>query len=287
MRNLTIKRNKAYAGCAVKSKVYIEDPAGTDMVIDGVSCRKLGDLKNGEEKTFQIGEEAARIFVIVGKASASYCKDEYPLPAGTEDVRLTGKHYYNLNYGNPFVFDGTEDREFLKKPKKGGVAGIVVLIVTVIVAVIVGRLVASGTTKAVMESAKTFSNSDFSITLPRKFSEESLEGYDYCFDSGDAAVLALKEAFSEAPGSEELSVEEYCGLLMKSAGLNTKNLQSDEGLVWFTYDASDSEGTTYTYFTTAYKASDAFWMVQFICEKDEFENLCGDFVTWADSIEFQ
>ena len=62
-------------------------------------CRRLGDLKNGEEKTFLVGESAARVFVIADKLSKNYCNEFYPLPEGEEDVVLTGKNCFNLSAG--------------------------------------------------------------------------------------------------------------------------------------------------------------------------------------------
>ena len=41
MRNLTIKRKKAYAGCVMKPKVYIEDPVANELIIKGIPCRDL------------------------------------------------------------------------------------------------------------------------------------------------------------------------------------------------------------------------------------------------------
>ena len=63
MRLLTMKRAKRYVACLVKMKVFIEDPAG-DTMINGTPCRKLGELKNGEEKAFEISEQSAKVFVI-------------------------------------------------------------------------------------------------------------------------------------------------------------------------------------------------------------------------------
>ena len=63
MRNLTIRREKHFVASLATMKVYIEDPTANDLTINGVSCRKLGTLKNGEEKTFTIAEEAAKVFV--------------------------------------------------------------------------------------------------------------------------------------------------------------------------------------------------------------------------------
>ena len=44
-------------------KVYIEDNTSEEIRINDIPCRQLGTLKNGEEKTFQIGDEAAKVFV--------------------------------------------------------------------------------------------------------------------------------------------------------------------------------------------------------------------------------
>ena len=111
MRNLTIKRNKSFVACAVTMKVYIEDPDSTELTINGVNCRKLGTLKNGEEKTFLIEESEAKVFVIVDKFSKDYCNEVYTVPAGEEDVVLTGQHHFNLSNSNAFRFDGVSDRE--------------------------------------------------------------------------------------------------------------------------------------------------------------------------------
>ena len=74
MRDLTIKRHKSFVGCLAKFKVYIEDPASRELTIAGVPCRKLGELKNGQEQTFQIGTEETRLFVISDKFSKDYSK---------------------------------------------------------------------------------------------------------------------------------------------------------------------------------------------------------------------
>ncbi|MBQ9745983.1 MAG: hypothetical protein IJW21_04100, partial [Clostridia bacterium] len=69
MRKLTIKRAKTYVACLAKMNVYIEDENNYDLIINNSPCRKLGTLKNGEEKTFEISEASARVFVIADKLS--------------------------------------------------------------------------------------------------------------------------------------------------------------------------------------------------------------------------
>ena len=86
MRKLTIKRNKSFVGCLGTMKIYIESAVGAECFINDVPCRKLGTLKNGEEKTFEIDNAAAKVFVIADQLSKKYCNEFYKLP-----LRLTGK----------------------------------------------------------------------------------------------------------------------------------------------------------------------------------------------------
>lgn len=113
MRNLTMERVKSFVGSLAKMKVYIEDPFSNELVINNVPCRKLGELKNGETQTFEIGEEAAKVFVIADKISRNFCNDYYEIPAGQENVFLSGKNKFNLATGNAFRFDNNENTHTL------------------------------------------------------------------------------------------------------------------------------------------------------------------------------
>ena len=105
MRNLSIKRNKSLAGCLGKVHVYIEDADNGELSIKGASCRRLGELKNGEEKTFSIPTVQTKVFVIGDIATREFCSDSKVVPAGDADVRLSGKNTFDPQKGNPFVFD--------------------------------------------------------------------------------------------------------------------------------------------------------------------------------------
>ena len=109
MRTLTVKRDKRYVGSLAKIKLYIEDPTSNDIVINHVKCRKLGEIKNGEEKSFVIEENEAKVFAITDKLSKGYCNDYYKIPAGNEDVFIQGRTSFCLISGNAFLFDGVSD----------------------------------------------------------------------------------------------------------------------------------------------------------------------------------
>ena len=50
MRNLTIRRVKSFVASLAAMNVYIEDPMANDLVINGIPCRKLGWIKDGDLK---------------------------------------------------------------------------------------------------------------------------------------------------------------------------------------------------------------------------------------------
>lgn len=143
MRKLTIKRTKSFIGCAAKMKIYIEDPASSELTINNVPCRKIGELKNGEEKIFEIGEQAAKIFVIADTLSKEYCNDFYALPEGQDDVYLTGKNRFNLASGNAFRFDNNNNEEALANRKRGTKKGVVVLVVAIVIGFVAGFIITS------------------------------------------------------------------------------------------------------------------------------------------------
>lgn len=105
MRHLILKRNKSFAGCFGKVHVYLEDADRGELTIKGSPCRKIGELKNGEEKTFSIPTTQVKVFVIGDIATKDFCVDSKVIPAGEGDVRLSGKNAFDPQKGNPFVFD--------------------------------------------------------------------------------------------------------------------------------------------------------------------------------------
>lgn len=141
MRKLTIKRAKTFVACLAKVKVYVEDPTSSKIKINNVPCRKIGDLKNGEEKTFEIGEHAQKVFVIGDKLSKEICNDLYQIPAGEEDITLTGKTHFDPIVGNAFKFDNNDTKEAVFNRNRGKTIGTILLIVSMILGFIIGFFV--------------------------------------------------------------------------------------------------------------------------------------------------
>ena len=287
MRNLTIRRNKALAASLVKMKVYIEDHSEHELTIAGVPCRKLGDLKNGEEKTFSITDEAVKVFVIGDKLSRNAYNEFYPIQAGTEDVVLSGRNYLNPFSGNPFRFDGVTDEAVLKNRKKGSRTGIIIMVAAVLLGLIGGSI---GGLRAVSTvEPKTFSEEGLSITLTNKFFDVVLDGYTAAYGTDEVVVLTLKESFSLMAGLEDYTLREYGELIIEANGMaGSVTLQERDGMPYFTYQYANPETKEiFDYTIVLFKSDDAFWTVQFATPVSLTQAYEQSIFQWASSVTFE
>lgn len=281
MRNLTIKREKSFVGCAVKLKVYVEDAVSGEITINNTPCRKLGTIKNGKEETFQIDNNEVKVFVIADKLTKDYCNDFYTVPAGDEDVSISGKNHFNPSNGNAFLFNGVSDREVLDKRKTNKRKGIIVFVACIILGVIIG-LLPSILSKP---EAKTFTSDGMTITLTDEFNKEYFENFTVCYTSEKIAVFALREGFFDyGVDYSGYTLEEYGEAVLEVNDLDCEIKETD-GLTYFEYSGM-SNGEEYGFFAVLFKADDAFWMIQFSAEQKNMEKYKPDFIEWANTIEF-
>ena len=135
---------------------------------------------------------------------------------------------------------------------------------------------------------KLFSSDGMEITLTKAFRKTSVDGYTVCYDSSKVAVFALKEALSLAEGLEEMTLDDYRKLVLQAN--ESKNPQRGEdidSIQTMVYNFYNQEkNTEYRYLSAMYKAGDAFWLVQFACEKDVFDEYQPHFVEAAKSVAF-
>ncbi len=285
MRNLTIKRTKSFVGSLCKVKVYIEDENSEDLVINGIPCRKLGELKNGEEKSFSVDEKGAKVFVICDKATKEYCNDFYNIPEGEEDIFLIGKNKFNPAAGNAFRFDGTADEESTKNRKKGTVIGLFVLLAAIIIGGVSGYFISTALTSNVTYDDKTFDSNGMKITLTEAFTETEYEAFTASYSSSDVSVFALREDFSLIENFGQYTLEEYGEAVLKSNSLDSSDIKNDGSLTYFEYEYEDA-ADTYSYLSFVFKGPDAFWIIQFSTYKEKYEEYRDAFFEWARTIEF-
>ena len=281
MRNLSILREKSFVACAGTLKVYIEDHACGELEIQGIPCRKLGTLANGEQKTFQIDDSQARVYVIADKLSKNFANEFYEIPEGTDDISLSGKNHYNPFAGNPFYFHNNRNEESLQNRKQGKKKGLVVMAVSVIIGLLVGVPLGLGiVNKDKVYAPKQFNKAGMTITLTEEFKEFDAGNYTVGYTTNKCAVFALEEAFSLFENGESMTVREYGQLVLYNNGMNeTSKLVEENGLLYFEYQME-----TYYYMACLYKAEDAFWLVQFSCDADNISAFKDNFTQWAKTI---
>lgn len=286
MRNLTIKRTKSFVGCLSKMKVYIEDPT-SEFQISGIPCRKIGDLKNGEEKTFQIEEQAAKVFVIADMITKNYCNEYYQLPSGQEDVFLSGKNVFNPATENAFRFDNNDSEEIIANRKRNARKGILVLVIAAVVGLTVGFFIGFGSTLRKAPDKKTFFADGMSVTLTDEFRETEIENCVAAYDSKNIAVFVLKEPFTLAEGFEDYTLKQYADLLIQNNNMGSAEIKTVEGLTCFEYAFTNPEtNDTFRYFSYVYKTDDAFWLIQFAVLSDNADQYVQRIAEWAGSVEF-
>ena len=108
MRKLTVTRKKAFPACLSPMSVYLEDPIFGDTTVSGYKCKRIGTLKNGESKRFDILEGSRRLFVVSERMKELPTESFCVIPAGKENVFVSGKNRCKPDHGNPFYFDTAE-----------------------------------------------------------------------------------------------------------------------------------------------------------------------------------
>ena len=81
-----------------------------------------------------------------------------------------------------------------------------------------------------------------------------------------------------------MTLNEYAKLVITANSL-TATAAEEDGLVYFTYEKSNN-GKDYKYYATVFKGTDAYWLIQFACEVDDFDKFLPDFQKWAKSVKF-
>ncbi len=120
-----------------------------------------------------------------------------------------------------------------------------------------------------------FIDDRFALYLPEGFEEKSAAGYTAVFDSEEVAVLVLEEKFDDI--GVELTLEEYITIIRNNVQGNVSEIYGDD-LPYFIYENSEYG---MHYLITAYEGEDSFWLVQFCCSEDNFNDYHDRFLAWA------
>lgn len=292
MRNLTIQRRKAFAASFVKMKVYLEDRQSGDTIINGVPCRLLGRMKNGETVTFQIPNTAGMLFVVQGKRSASYSSEALPIFEGEYDIFLSGQNQFDFTSGHAFRFDNITLDATLAHRAQTAKKGKKVMILSLVLGIILGIALVFAAS-FISASPRTFSEKNFTITLTHEFEIEHDEYFYLGFESDDYAVTVDRVSKRELAANVNTeiaaidSLEEYARYIeqLDNDVYKTQKPVTKKGdLLYYEYQYTYDDDTYYcaVYY---YETDGYYWQVDFIAEKREFK--AATVAKWAGSVSVQ
>ncbi|MBR6049661.1 MAG: hypothetical protein IKP68_00480 [Clostridia bacterium] len=294
MRNLTIKRRWALPAAFMKARVYIEDSESGDVTIRDHVCSWLGEIENGKEKTFEIPNEETRIFVIYDFVSMNFCVDMKKIPAGDDDVRVSGVCKLSLINSNPFRFDGDVDDEVIAVrtggSKKGRMKTPGAVLVICVIAAFVFLGIIMGIDAIEKNTPSDFAFDGVRITLNKTFNVEdnpNFEGILYSSSSGVAVYIERDkfDNFTSYKDFDKLTVEEYAELIAEINEIENEP-KTKNGIVWLENETTNSNGKKEIEFISFFKTEDSFWIVEFDIPENRVEKHSADIEKWAASVRF-
>lgn len=133
---------------------------------------------------------------------------------------------------------------------------------------------------------KEFSKAGMTITLTDRFAEKNLASQTAYYESLSAIVTVLKEEFSLVAGFENYTLNQYTAAVLTQNKLQS-TINKPEGKSYYSFSYEKTvNGKDFYYFATTFKASDAFWLIQFACVTSDKDKYQADFEKWADSVTF-
>ncbi len=288
MRGLTIKREKSFVGCLMKSRIYVCDEHLGDTKINGDKCYKLGELKNGEEKCFPIGDEETKIYVIQDKLSKNMCNEVCYIPAGIENIYLIGECKYNPFGGNNFRFHGMTDPRVLANRKKTSKKFGVFLVLCMIIGFVAGFFGNYDTPDLGKDGnpVEIVDDAGVKMTLTDSFVDTDIDGFDFSYGSDDAVVFGREDEFSLIEGLENYTLEKYGELSIKNSKLDS-TVKKENGITYFEYQSYvENTATNYCYFAAIYKTEHSFWTITFAVDEAHYEEYKNLFFEWANCVQF-
>ncbi len=142
-------------------------------------------------------------------------------------------------------------------------------------------------------SKKTFAKDGLSVTLTDDFYEREHIEYTAYYSSPEMVVLTLKENFSLFDAinrdAEKMTVKDYAWVVIgayDSQFTIERKVEEKDGFAYFTYE-NKWKDKAYKFLWCGYKATNAFWSVQFGCKKSDFNDLKEDMFDYAKTVKVE
>jgi len=131
-----------------------------------------------------------------------------------------------------------------------------------------------------------FIKDDMYIVLTEKFREDEVSGQTVSYRSNRSVVVLLRDEFSGLEGLDIEATDEaaYAELVIYNNGIESL-VEEVDGLTTFSYQKKVKD-KDYSYLAVTYKGAQAYYLIQFACETEEFEDLRPLFLKWAKTFKY-
>ena len=159
-----------------------------------------------------------------------------------------------------------------------------------LIVITVFMLTACGSTE--IKNGKTFTESDFEITLTNDFVKKELSGIKYYYEDSTNGILAIinvesKQLFENAGIAFPDDAKSYAEFVVKANGLGVEvNTYKNVDYAQFTYNRSVS-GTEYSFYAVTFRSGDNCWLVQFRCNSAKYNEFVSQFKAWSETVKFK
>ncbi len=288
MRKLTLTRRKALPWALFPLNVCVRDEEG-DCTVGKDRARVVGEIKNGEEKSFEIPDAETDVTVAPASVPRWFMCEKRAIPAGSEDVSLAGKVRYSPFLGNPFLFDDPDETtaaERKKRLRRASAALWIFIASAVLLVLLCGAAVARGiwgksdpkTGPDAKSLPAEFVLNGLRVTLNSDFGKKEQEnnGSEETVLSDYAAVTVIFFSSDSIERFEDVSADDYLGWTFDSFA-GDKTLETSPGGIGYVRSVSHAaaEGPT-VHYVFIFRDQDGFRMLELytLCR---FEENCREF----------
>ena len=160
-------------------------------------------------------------------------------------------------------------------------------LLVMLIALVIGALLGFGATSIVLNAKgnkeKTFTASEFQITLTEGFSEKLMENVTMAYSSRNMGVSFRKSAFTSS--NKEFSAEQYAVSIMLASGI-VSEVKADGDLTYFATNGTSAGGRRMTSFVYIFKTEKCFWVAEFNVRQNQAGRYEKTIKNYAESIVF-
>ena len=287
MRKLTIKRESVAPENGADSYVYLEDPAGGNVLIDGAACRLLGKAESGKESVFDVGENDAAIYILeTGRSGNVYA------PASQENSNSPEAVAVPTDTARNSIENAASEEMSGKAPQgrtslpKALIIAIIILLAAGFIAGVTFGIIRGIKYQKTSKLPKQLSEGGMNITLPGEFRLQKDPDNNFCALSDTVSVYGERVLLNQVPELNDKTALNYAKLMKKKLGVGAGEVRNLGSRIYLEYEYTENDGQVFRYRIYFFRTTEAFWTVSFGVARDKFDSMTDYFDGWIGTVSF-